>query len=221
MTVLLVVAIVVVGAAVGIIVGLLRPGHDGHHLLGGVAGVLILIGVLVVVLAIAVPCFASTAGRTYARLLQYGWGQRRRVGKALRKARPIAPEDPSRSTSRVVSHSGRWPRSCERSPGWRRSTMVLMPSARSYSPALAGDPVDVLGPANTFAGVVVPSRRRRPPRSRPDQPLDAQRSRGRADVGINTHGKTRFTARAIGLASQSRAGRPRERPSDRRPTGQA
>ena len=85
--------ILVIGAVIGLVVGPLRPAHGAHHH-DPLVAVLVLIGVLVVVLGIAVPVTLRLYRRpNYARVMQYGWGQRRRVGSALRRGRPVAPED--------------------------------------------------------------------------------------------------------------------------------
>ena len=90
---LLVAVAMAVAVGVGLAVGLLRNGHDGRHH-SAVVAVLVFVGVLVLALAIMVPLMLRLYRRpNYSRVLQYGWGQRRRVGKALRKGRPIAAHD--------------------------------------------------------------------------------------------------------------------------------
>ncbi len=87
----LVVAVMILSAAVGLAVSFTHPRHNGHHHQGFV-GVLIVLAGLVLLAGITVPLLLHVYKRpNFARMLQFSWGRRRRVTKALRKGRPVLP----------------------------------------------------------------------------------------------------------------------------------
>ena len=109
LTALFIAAIVVLGGGAGLALGLLRTRHGGHHHASQATGVLIYLVVLAVLLAVALPLiFRLYRKPNYAQVLQFGLGQRRRVGKALRKGRPIAPSDRPAADALVQTMRRQW-----------------------------------------------------------------------------------------------------------------
>lgn len=107
----------VLAFAAGVIVAALNPHHHGHghrSVLGAVAGVSVVVLVVVVEVIWLRRMFRTS---TYRRLMQYGWRQRRRVGKVLRKGHPVSEQDWPVATSIVA---------VTRRQAW---TMWVMPAA--------------------------------------------------------------------------------------------
>lgn len=97
-----IVGLIMLGFAGGLIVAALNPHHHGHghgSVPGAVAGVSVAMLVVVVEVLWLRRMFRTSA---YRRVMQYSWGQRRRVGKALRKGQSVSGQDWPVATSIVA-----------------------------------------------------------------------------------------------------------------------
>jgi hypothetical protein len=85
--------IVVVGFGLGILLAVLHPHRrGGHH--HSTVGIIVGLGIAALVLAAAVTWWLWVYRRPgYRRVMQYSWRRRRRVAKALRRGRPVPPQD--------------------------------------------------------------------------------------------------------------------------------
>lgn len=92
----------VLAFAAGVIVAALNPHHHGHghrSVPGAVAGVSVVVLVVVVEVIWLRRMFGTSV---YRRVMQYSWGRRRRVGKALRRGRRVPEQDWPVATSIVA-----------------------------------------------------------------------------------------------------------------------
>ncbi len=112
-------ACVIGGGIVGAVLGAVLPHHHRrptHHHSSAVAAVLGIVIVLVILGVAVATLYWIFHRRSYRRVMQYSLSRRRRVFRALRRGRPLSPED--RPVADAMMYLNR---------NWRRNLLIVFP----------------------------------------------------------------------------------------------